>query len=162
MFMIAWKWIERLMQALLIAGITVMIAACLGQVIARYFFHHPLNWTEELARFVFVWVSYLAAWLAWKYRLHIAVDAVSYIDSPGLQRASRLIVEALVLALCLYTFWTNIALIQLALMQPSPILRLPMGWVYAGYNLMVALIAIDILATWITGKRFDLPEPEEL
>ena len=153
MLLTAWSWIERLMQALLILGITIMTLACLGQVIARYFFHHPLNWTEELARFVFVWVSYLAAWLAWKYRMHIAVDAVYYIDSPGLHRISRLTVEALVLALCLYTFWTNLSLIRLALTQPSPILQVPMGWIYAGYSVMALLIALDIIAVWITGKR---------
>ena len=153
MLITAWRWIERLMQALLITGISIMVLACLGQVVARYFFHHPLNWTEELARFVFVWVSYLAAWLAWKYRQHIAIDAVYYINSPALHRASRILVEALVLALCLYTFWTNIALVGLAVTQPSPILQIPMGWIYAGYNVMTLLIAIDILSTWITGKR---------
>lgn len=154
MLIAGWKWVERLMQALLIIGIAIMVVACLGQVIARYFFHHPLNWTEELARFVFVWVSYLAAWLAWKYRLHISVDAVTYINSSALHRWSRMLVEGLVLALCVYTFWTNISLIRLTLTQPSPILQIPMGWIYAGYSAMTLLIACDILSSWITGKRY--------
>lgn len=153
MLITGWKWIERLMQVLLIIGVAIMVVTCLGQVVARYFFHHPLNWTEELARFIFVWVSYLAAWLAWKYRLHIAVDAVIYIDSPELHRWSRMLVEGLVLALCVYTFWTNISLIRLALTQPSPILQIPMGWIYAGYSVMTLLIACDIVSAWITGKR---------
>lgn len=153
MLLALWRWVEIAMQGLLVFGITVMTTACFTQVIARYFFHNPLNWTEELARFVFVWVSYLAAWLAWKYRAHIAIDAVYYIDRRWLHNASRLLVEGLVLALCLYTFWTNLSLIRLAINQPSPILQVPMGWVYAGYSAMVTLIALDILMGWITGRR---------
>ena len=149
------------MQVLLFVGIAIMVVACLGQVVARYFFHHPLNWTEELARFIFVWVSYLAAWLAWKYRLHIAVDAVNYIGTPALHRMSRILVEILVLGLCLYTFWTNLSLIRLALTQPSPILQIPMGWVYAGYSAMTLLIALDILVTWLTGRRSSPPDLSE-
>ncbi|HEV7417992.1 TRAP transporter small permease [Tianweitania sediminis] len=138
-----------------------MTLACLAQVFSRYVLHNPLNWTEELARFVFVWVSYLAAWLAWKYRGHIAVDAVTYTGNAALMRASMLLVEALLLALFAYTFWTNLGLIQLAANQPSPVLNIPMGYVYAGYNAMALLIVGDILVTWLTGRRAISPEHGE-
>lgn len=139
-----------------------MTAAALAQVVSRYVLNNPLNWTEELARFVFVWVSYLAAWLAWKYRAHIAVDAVSYTGNATLIRISSITVEALLLALFGYTFWTNWSLVQLAANQPSPVLSIPMGYVYAGYNAMAALIIGDILVTWFTGRRPTQNTPDEI
>jgi TRAP-type C4-dicarboxylate transport system permease small subunit len=157
----AWTWVERIASAVLIGGIAVMIVTCLAQVFYRYALHQPLGWTEELARFTFVWVGYLSAWLAWKYRAHIAVDAVAYTGNERLIAASVVLVEVLVLALCAYTFWTNWSLVQLAANQPSPSLNIPMGWVYAGYNAMALLIIGDILVTWLTGRRTISHEPLE-
>ncbi|HEV7254024.1 MAG TPA: TRAP transporter small permease [Mesorhizobium sp.] len=153
-----WTVVERLATALLILGVALMTAASLAQVFSRYVLGDPLSWSEEFARFAFVWVSYLAAWLAWKHRAHIAVDAVQYLGSPGLNRASALFVEAAVLAFCVYTFWTNMTLVGLAWTQPSPSLSVPMGLVYVGYNVMAALIAGDILVGWLAGRPRDADE----
>lgn len=155
---IFWTAVERLATALLILGVTLMTAATLTQVFSRYILQDPLGWSEEFARFIFVWVSYLAAWLAWKHRAHIAVDAVQYVGSPRLTLASTLFVEAAVLTFCLYTFATNLTLVGLAWTQPSPSLSVPMGLVYIGYNVMTALIAGDILVGWLAGRRRDRDE----
>lgn len=52
--------------------IFLMSAMCLdllGQVIMRYVFQHPLTWSEELARYIFVWIALLGS--AWCGRNHI-------------------------------------------------------------------------------------------
>lgn len=156
-----WLWIERGAMAALVTGLAVMTIASLMQVVARYVFNNPLSWTEELARFVFVWVSYLSAWLAWRHRAHIALDAVGYLPSRRLQIASARLVEALILGLCLFTLWTNAGLIRVAANQPSPILSVPMGAVYAGYSAMALLVALDIVMGWITGRRPPVTGPED-
>jgi TRAP-type C4-dicarboxylate transport system permease small subunit len=46
------------------------------QVISRYVFHHPFDWPEELARFLFVWVALLGAALALKRGAHFSIDAL--------------------------------------------------------------------------------------
>lgn len=150
-----WTIVEWVALAILIAGVVAMTASCLIQVFSRYVLQHPLSWTEELARSLFVWVAYLSGWLAWRHRAHIALDAVLYLDlgRGTVLRISVLVVESLILAFCLYTFYTNLGLIQLAWTQPSPLLAIPMGLIYAGYNVMVALIALDIIVGWIAGRR---------
>ncbi|MCO6391802.1 TRAP transporter small permease subunit [Aliihoeflea aestuarii] len=155
--------VERVALALLILGVLGMTMACLTQVFARYALNQPLSWSEELARTLFVWVAFLAGWLAWKHRAHIALDAVFHIDPEGgrITRISRSIVEAIVLTFCAYTFYTNAGLIRLAWNQPSPVLNIPMGLVYMAYSAMAFLIVLDILVTWCTGRKPDAVDPDQ-
>lgn len=143
-----WGGVELLAKTLLIALVTVMVVVSLAQVFWRYLFNDPLTWSEELARYTFVWIGYLSGWLAWKHRAHIALDAVTYLGMPALTRACTRLVELLVLAFAAYTFYSNFRLLGLTLDQPSAILEIPMAFVYAGYNVMALLICGDILMTW--------------
>lgn len=156
-----WLLAERGAMAGLVVLLVLMTGASLLQVVARYVFNHPFSWTEEFARFAFIWMSYLSAWLAWRHRAHIALDAVAYVPAPRLQAVSARLVEALVLAFCLYTLWTNARLIGVAANQPSAILRVPMGWIYAGYSAMALMVALDVVMGWITGRTPPPHGPED-
>ena len=142
--------IERVGEWLLIALITAMTLACLAQVVWRYVFNDPLIWTEELSRYFFIWISYLGAWMAWRFHKHIALDAVLLLRSDRLRRCSARLVEVLVLGFCLYTAWGSLRLLEIAGDQPSAVLQLPMMWVYLAYPVMALLISLDIVAEWST------------
>ncbi|MGB9698931.1 MAG: TRAP transporter small permease [Thermodesulfobacteriota bacterium] len=57
----------------LILFVALIILATL-QILFRYVFMYPLPWTEELARFTLVWVTFLGAASATRRKLHLAVD----------------------------------------------------------------------------------------
>jgi TRAP-type transport system small permease protein len=59
--------------ALAILIVVMLITVCL-QVFFRYVLEKPLSWSEELARYAFVWVSFLGAAMALGKRLHFGVD----------------------------------------------------------------------------------------
>jgi TRAP-type C4-dicarboxylate transport system permease small subunit len=150
-----WGFIERMMLALLVGLFAAMVIACTAQVIWRYLFNDPLVWSEELARYLFIWISYISAWVAWKSRSHIALDAVTYINSPVMNAWTGRIVEVLVLGYCLYTLFAGFQIVGITHSQPSAVLELPMSVVYAGYSAMALLIAGDILVGWLSGARRD-------
>lgn len=62
--------------------IDYMIASLLGilvlvmfmQVLFRYIFNHSLSWSEELAKFIFIWVTFLGAAVCFRDRMHISID----------------------------------------------------------------------------------------
>ena len=147
------RGIERLGEALLILLIVVMTLACLGQVIWRYLFNDPLIWSEELSRYLFIWISYLGAWVGWRHRQHIAFDAVLLMRSAEIRRFSVRLVEVLVLGFCLYTAWGSLRLLAVSGDQPSAVLQLPMMWVYLSYPVMAALISLDIIAGWVVQRQ---------
>jgi TRAP-type transport system small permease protein len=153
-----WGLVERAMMAALIILFTAMVVVCTAQVVWRYLFHDPLVWSEEMARYIFIWIGYLSAWIAWKYRAHIALDAVVYLKNPTLNVWSNRIVEALVAGFCIYTLFSSFQIISITHSQPSAVLELPMSVVYAGYSAMAILILGDILCRWVTGARSaDIP-----
>jgi len=147
--------IERAGEWLLVALIAAMTLACLGQVVWRYIFNDPLIWSEELSRYLFIWIGYLGAWMAWRFRQHIALDAVLMLQSPRLAQASARLVELLVLGFCVYTAWGSLRLLEVAGDQPSAVLQLPMVWVYLAYPVMALLISLDIIAGWLTRSTDD-------
>jgi TRAP-type C4-dicarboxylate transport system permease small subunit len=153
-----WDLMERAVIAALVVLFTAMVLACTAQVVWRYLFHDPLVWSEELARYLFIWIGYLAAWIAWKHRAHIALDAVVYLNNPTLNLWSNRIVEVLVAGFCLYTLFSSFQIIGITHSQPSAVLELPMSIVYAGYSAMAILILGDILCRWVTGAHIaDVP-----
>ena len=64
----------RAVDALAIVTFTGMFACVLGQVIFRYFLGDPLVWSDELARYLFVWCSFLGWVIAARKRSHLSVS----------------------------------------------------------------------------------------
>ncbi len=144
-----WRLVERAFEAILILLVTVMTAVCLAQVVWRYVFNDPLIWSEEMSRYLFVWIGYLGAWIAWRKRQHIALDAVLLLRSENARRVLARLVEALVLGFCLYTSWGNVTLMGISGSQLSAVLQLPMKWVYLAHTVMSVLISVDIVLGWL-------------
>src|SRR5512133_2491901 len=61
-------------STLLVLMFIVLLALMLIQVIYRYFLELPLPWTEEIARYVFVIVTYLGASIAVSENSHIEIN----------------------------------------------------------------------------------------
>ncbi|MBF4102763.1 TRAP transporter small permease subunit [Gallibacterium anatis] len=61
-------------QILLGLMLAIMIALVFLNVILRFFFNSGLVWSEELSRYVFVYVVYLGAIVAMKENSHLGVD----------------------------------------------------------------------------------------
>lgn len=66
-----------------------------AQVFFRYVLNNSLFWSEELARYMLVWISFLGATTAYYRGLHPGVDIVVSRLSPKLQRFSHLLVHAI-------------------------------------------------------------------
>lgn len=149
----AWGVVERAGELAIVLLTLAMVAACLAQVVWRYAFADPLTWSEEAARYLLVWLSFLCAWLAWRQRAHLGLDVlVARLPAPA-QRGAGLLAEALVAAFAALSIVAGQTMVEVAMMQPSAVLELPMGWVYAAWPAAAALILGDVLVGWATGRR---------
>ncbi len=84
-------------------GIVLFIGMCLlvlAQVVARKFFE-PLVWSEELARYVFIWVAFLGWVIANQRKSHIHISMLLDRSSPVLKRALGVFADLLVIVLAL-------------------------------------------------------------
>jgi len=66
---------RNILHGLAIVLFILMVLLVLGQVVARKFFD-PLVWSEELARYVFIWVMFLGWFIATERGSHIAIAMV--------------------------------------------------------------------------------------
>ncbi len=107
-----------------------MMGIIFSQVVARYVFHHSLTWSEEVGRYIFVWISFLGMAAAFKAGSHVALDLlVKYLKGFS-RKTLEMVNGALVVVLSSAIMYSGIKLFYLGMRQKSPALKLPMHWVY--------------------------------
>lgn len=130
--------------ALLVALLAALIAAVAVQVVSRYLLPVSAPWTEEAARYCFVWVSMLGAALGVRRGSHFGFDAVVRRLPAPLQRgvrAAALGVTAATAALIAVQGWR---LLALGASETGPATGVPMPWVYAAIPAGGALILLHL------------------
>lgn len=113
--------------AALLFGMMTLIFA---QVLARYIFHHSLSWSEEVGRFMFVWITFLGMAAAFKSGAHVALDLLPNWLKGVPQKTLRLTNCVLILVFAAAVFFSGLDLVELGLDQESPALNLPMDKIY--------------------------------
>lgn len=88
----------------------VLVALVFFQVVNRFALHIPAAWTEEMARYNFVWLSLLGSVVALRSDRHLSVDLlVQSIKSPKYKGAVRVFVSLLVISFSLILTWSGYA-----------------------------------------------------
>ena len=67
------RWVERLIDVTAITVFTGIFLCVLAQVVFRYVFNNPLTWSEELARYLFIWCAFLGWIIASRHDSHLAM-----------------------------------------------------------------------------------------
>jgi TRAP-type C4-dicarboxylate transport system permease small subunit len=71
------EFLDRVLKGVIYVALLLMVFTVFGQVIFRYILSAPPSWTEELARYIFIWVSFLAATYAYRKNAHIVIDVIT-------------------------------------------------------------------------------------
>jgi TRAP-type C4-dicarboxylate transport system permease small subunit len=145
---------EKTFAAASMIGIGLMLAIIFLQVISRYFFGYSPSYSEELSRYLFVWVVFLSLPVVSRQGGHMVVGLL-------LERFTGARLRRLKIAggLCSITFlaimvYQGIRMIKLASWQTSPAMELPMSYVYIAIPLGCAamlLVALDELVDVLKG-----------
>lgn len=137
------KWEEYL----LVTSLAVNVILVFAQVIMRYVFRYSLSWTEELARYIFVWQIWLGASLGVKYRKHIRVELINSLLSVKWRQRIEIVVLVLWLIMTMFLSINGQYLVELLLArkQLSPALRLPMGYMYASVPVGCFIMSLRLL-----------------
>jgi len=138
--------------AMLLLGMLVL--STLLQVLSRYVLRHPFDWTEEVARYVFIWVAMIGAGMAAKDRAHFFVDLLLERLSPELGRYVTLGVGIVSTAFPLVVSWAAVELAVSNQVQDSPVLTVPMSVPYLAIPVGLILMALfTLIDTWRILRR---------
>ena len=143
----------RAIDSLAIATFSGMFACVLGQVGFRYFLGDPLTWSDELARYLFVWCAFLGWIIAARRRSHLAIGSVADRASPRIRALFALFgaAAALAFAAVLGFYGTRIALRNIDV--DTTTLFLTMGIVYAIVPLATIAVALYAIADAVAALR---------
>jgi len=160
----------RLLRFLMAAMLMAMVILVFGNVVMRYGFNSGIILSEELSRWLFVWMTFLGAIVAMRERGHLGVDVLV----RRLPRRGKQLCVAAVLLLMLYATWLllvgtweqAVANVQMV----APVSGLSLGIFYASgvvFSISTAVILLVELYRLVTGRAGDaelvvVEESEEL
>ncbi|MFC4221465.1 TRAP transporter small permease [Flagellimonas marina] len=127
------KHIDHFLEWILALLLGVMVLDVFWGVITRYILDSQSSWTDELARFLLIWLSILGAAYASGKKLHIAIDVLPQYLNERNQKILDIVITVIVLLFGIAVFLVGglrYVYISFALGQTSPALNLPIGFVY--------------------------------
>lgn len=146
------KHLEEFLCVIILAAMTIAIFL---QVVLRVA-EAPLAWTEELARYLFVWLIYISSSYAIRVRGHIKVEIVALF----LKEKGKLILD-IIANICFFAFaliiaiygWKYIYQMASVRVQYSPTLHVNMIYPYMSFALGCSLMVFRIIQDTILRIR---------
>jgi C4-dicarboxylate transporter DctQ subunit len=139
------KGFDKIIFSFIVMTIGVLTATSFLQVIARYIFQRPPSWSEELARYLFIWLVFIAASVGFRRGVHLGVDFFVSLLPSGLRKATTIGTYVFLSFLLAATAWVGIDMTQMVNFQLSPAMRMPMSWVYAAIPVGAFLMLIEVM-----------------
>ena len=145
-----------LVERVLIVLSMLIAAVVFLQVVFRYVLQQPLFWSEELPRYLLIWMSFLAAALAQKNEAHINIAlAVTPLPRP-VQRWIRLLTNLVILGFLGILVYSGSLVTRITAFHRSTALQIPMAAVYialpVGAVLMMLYLVLQIVQD-VRGRR---------
>jgi len=149
------KVLDFLERCTIIGSITTFsIMTFMGvlQVLFRYVFNSSLYFTEELARFMFVWAVFLASVVCLRRQTHAAIELFVSWMPPKIRKTALIISSVCCIIFFTIIFVKGIELTIATWSQDSPALEVPMGLIYLAIpvgGLLMLIFAIENIYTEI-------------
>lgn len=144
MFKIIDKNLEEVLLVFLLSLMSVLIGV---QIVMRYVVGESLTWSEELARYCFIWATYIGVSYAVKVGAHIRVDAVTNMLPLSTRRYVNLFSYFMFIVFAALVMKEGYALTVkiFSFGQESSALSLPMGYIYMAPTVGFAMAVFRIL-----------------
>jgi TRAP-type C4-dicarboxylate transport system permease small subunit len=122
-----------------------LVVVVVVSVFCRYILLWPITWSEEVGRYVMIWLGFLAASIAVRQGLHVGVDFVVQWARPGtavwLKRLARAATAGFLLVVTVYGF----ILVTDLWSQYSPVMDIRMTWPYLAIPVGSLLMLLQML-----------------
>lgn len=135
------RYVEYVVFAMMVAMTTVIIL----QIIFRFFFT-ALSWSEEVARFLLVWSSLLAASIGFKKGSHITVSFLVKKFPENIQKILSIIAYILEAVFFFIIILFGIKLMIVQATQTSAALLISMSYIYSIYPIGGGIILLHLIA----------------
>ena len=137
---------------LLLSGMAIMVFV---NVILRYAFNSGLTVSDEMARYFFVWLTFIGAVVGFREYGHMGVESLVAMFGRSGRVICMILTNLVILGVSLLFFWGTWKQLPINASMAAPVTGLSMGWVY-GIGFFTgggcALIALERLFRLLTGR----------
>lgn len=149
----ALKQLDRILSVVLIILMAAIVIDVSWQVLSRFIIGKPSSVTEEIARFLLVWIGLLGS--AWAFRTHSHLGLDIFTNKLSFDKKLRADILAQILSF-IFAAWVmvyggaQLVLLQLELGQTSAALQVKMGYIYSVLplaGLLICIYAVDNIFT---------------
>jgi TRAP-type C4-dicarboxylate transport system permease small subunit len=133
--------VVKYLAAVLLASMTIIVFL---QVLFRYVLNHPLDWSEELGSFAFVWMSLLGASIGLKRNEHPRLDLVVNLFPSKMQKKIAGFYNLAILFLLAVLFIYGVRLTVSMKSQLTAALEYSVSFVYAVLPISAAIMFVHL------------------
>jgi len=165
----------RITEAVLVALLAGMVAMVFTNVVLRYGFNSGINFSEEMSRYFFVWLTFIGAVLTFREHGHIGVETFVRLLGPKGRIVCLALSNAIILLCAGVMFWGTWMQHAINASMSAAVVGISMIWVYGityFTGAAIALIALIRLVRALTGRvsdvemaqftgEYDLPAPND-
>lgn len=147
----------RLNRCALIVLLAAMALIVFANVVLRYTTSESIEWAEEVARYLMVWLTFLGAGPVLRYGGHIAVDNLQDSLPTVWAKALRVFIAMLLFGFFAFMVWGGALYLERAQFQMTPTTQISMAWVYAAMpvgGLLLILHFFFVLRGYLAERRF--------
>ncbi|MBW5800436.1 TRAP transporter small permease [Halomonas elongata] len=156
---------NRVLAILLLVIFALLVAVVTVQVLSRYLTDSPTIITDEIARFLLIWLGLLGAAYASGAMRHLAIDFLPERLPDIARRWLKVALQAIILLFAGYVMMFGggeLVRQTLANGQTTPMLGIAMGWVYIALPLSGAFIAFFSLLEIVALARAPHPSGDDV
>jgi len=147
----------QLNRWLLIGLLAAMVAIVFANVCMRYLLGTSVIWSEEVARHLMIWLTFIGSGPALRSGAQIGIDTLQDALPPRAARALRWVLALAMLALFVALAWYGVDYALRTRFQTSAALGVSMMYVYLGMPVGCALLAVHLLLVlrrYVRGREF--------
>ncbi|MGB6118953.1 MAG: TRAP transporter small permease [Mesorhizobium sp.] len=147
----------RALKVLVVTLLALMVALVFGNVLLRYAFNSGITISEELSRWLFVWLTFLGSIYALREHQHLGTDFMVSRLGPRGRFICLLAGHVLMLWVCWLLFAGSLEQTRLNWNVSAPSTGLSVAWFYGSGVVLGVSAAIVLIEQTINVLRGDMP-----
>lgn len=149
--------LDKILGSLLVFLMAVMVTAVSWQVFSRYILQASSSFTEEIARYLLIWIGILGAAYIAGQQQHLSIDILAPKLSEKNRIKLRMGINLLIILFCLLVLvigGSNLVYLNYLLGQTSAALNIPLGAVYTVIPISGVLVIIYKVNELLNPKQY--------
>lgn len=147
--------LNHLVEAVCVILLVLLVIDVWLGVLVRYAIALPITFTEELARYLMIWMALLAVSCGIVYREHIGVEFIFDRFPPRMRRVLAVCFDIMAFVFFAALLWYGLGFVERGFKRITMIYEIPKAYPFAGVPLAAAIACIQLVLNGIADAFGD-------